>query len=60
MLHIPKKDISSTDNTPVEPENSTKQRIDEHLKDRSDKISEDDIRNINTDIKTETDADDKA
>jgi hypothetical protein len=56
MLQTPKKDKSLTESSPVEPENNTKKRIDEHLKDISDTISDDDIRNINTDIKTETDA----
>lgn len=59
MLQTPKNDKSSTESSPAEPGNSTKKRIDEHLKDISDKISDDDIRNINTDIKTQTDADEQ-
>ena len=36
---------------------TTKQKIEQHLKDFNDTISDDDIRNINTDIQTETEED---
>lgn len=61
MPQTKKKDKSSTGSSPAETsENSTKKRIDEHLKDINDTISDDDIRNINTDMKPDTNVNEEA
>jgi hypothetical protein len=61
MAHASKKNKSPLDKSLSESvvDETTKQRIDEHLKDVNDTISDDDIRNINTDIQTETEEDPK-
>jgi hypothetical protein len=59
MSQPSKKNKSPLDKSEVESllDEITKQKIDQHLKDFHDTISDDDIRNINTDIQTETEED---
>ena len=58
MANASKKNKSPLDKSLPEVVNeTTKQRIDKHLKDFNDTISEDDISNINTDIQTEAEED---
>jgi hypothetical protein len=61
MAHASKKNKSPLDKSLSESvvDETTKQRINQHLKDVNDTISDDDIRNINTDIQTETEEDPK-
>ena len=59
MANTSKKNKSPLDKSLPESviDETTKQRIDQHLKDFNDTISDEDIRNINTDIQTEAEED---
>jgi len=59
MANTSKKNKSPLDKSLPESviDETTKQRIDQHLKDFNDTISDEDIRNINTNIQTEAEED---